>query len=314
MAEGKQTLYEILGVSQYATLDEIKAAHRAKTRALVSDQTGLTREEIQFRLQVLDMALATLSAPSSRDIYDTELGARTASRALVVKSPPAKSAPYNAVVVAEALHESYKTALAGTETSSSLAVFAESAANSAAALKKIFRVLLWLFGLFIVFKMSAGIFLATHHPVQYAKEKARAEDMVIVQDYYEKNGVRLASRAEVEMVEQEAARKQDEAARAQAAQERAQERENQFSNIARSEGDSITAQMQVAAAQKQLEEQRQQREEAWHQQQLTQQRMGPLVTPPDPNYYPPAYQRPGTSSYPPDDPPPQYDDSDGDAQ
>jgi hypothetical protein len=278
MAENKQTLYEILGVSPTATVDEIKAAHHARTRALVSGTTGLSREEIEFNLRLLDMALKTLSVPSSREIYDTELGARAPSRTLpvVVAGAPTRSGTYNAVAVAEALHESYQATRAGSETTRSLAIFAESAATSASVLKKIFRVLLGLFGVFIVFKISAGMYLATHPPVEYPKEKARAEDMVIVQDYYQKHGVRLASRAEVEMVETEAHRQENEANRAAAEQQRAQEREERFSEAARDEGNRISSNLQAAEARARAEEERQRREEEWRKEQENRQRSGPL--------------------------------------
>ncbi len=268
MAE-KQTLYEILGVSPTATLAEIKAAHHALTRALVGGETGLPRDEVQFKLQVLDMALNTLTAPWSRDAYDAELRARAPANrnlpAVSASNPLAQSPTFNAVVVADALHQSYKTALAGSD--NSLVVFAESAAASASALKKVLRALVGLFVLFVISRCSMGLYMNTHQSELYAKEKAKAEDMVVIQDYYQKHGIRPASRAEAEMLEQQAQREQDEANRIASEQRQQEERDRQFADQARREGERVSRNVEIAQAQAREQEERERREAEWAKQQ-----------------------------------------------
>ncbi len=276
MAENKQTLYEILGVSPAATLVEIKAAHHAQTRALVSGETGLSKEDVNFRLQVLDMALNTLSAPWSRDAYDAEMAARTraTTRNLPVTSgsPPSDSGRFNAIALADAIHQSYRTDLQRTEVTSSLSIFAGSAATSVSVARKIFRAFGGLLALFFVFKAATAMFVATHQPDLYAKEKAKAEELVIIQDYYQKHGIRPATRAEAEKLEAQARQEQYEASRIEADRRRDEENARRFAESGRMEAQEISREREFAEARAREEEERKRQHEEWAKQQEEQKR------------------------------------------
>ncbi len=274
MAEdNKQTLYEILGVSPQATLGEIKAAHRARSLELVSGQTGLSREEVNFQLQVLDLALTTLSASWSRDAYDAELAARAPASghnlALVPVSPTAVHTPaFNAVEVADALHQSYKTALAGSDTGHQLAVFAESASASVSALKKIFRLLAWLLIASVLLKGCLSMYAASHPPIDpYAKEKAWADDKLAIQDYYQKHGIHVASRAEAQMLLSRDAEEEGRRRAAEMEKQRQEQQSAQFAEMGRREGERVARDLAYADAQARAEEEREKREAEWKKQQ-----------------------------------------------
>ena len=225
MAANKQTLYELLGVSQNAALAEIKAAHLSRSRELIADNSGLTRDEVNFQLQVLDVALNTLSAQWSRDAYDAELAALASASGSTLPAVPRANLPsldsgVNALQLADELHHTYKKALAESDARNSLVIVAESVATSASVLKNGFRVLAGLLVLLAVFKISMALFAATHQADMYAKEKASAEEKVVIQDYYQKHGVRPASRAEAEMLEAQARQEQNEKNKAEAQRRR----------------------------------------------------------------------------------------------
>lgn len=71
MGTRKKTLYEILGVAPTATVADIRRAHQQLSRKLLLE--GGSREELNFKLQVLDVALHTLASPVSRDEYDAQI-------------------------------------------------------------------------------------------------------------------------------------------------------------------------------------------------------------------------------------------------
>ena len=73
MTYKKQTMYEILEVSSNASLLEIKVAHKLLIRTLVTEKLDLRREEIDLKLQMLDLAFNSLSDQASREAYDAQL-------------------------------------------------------------------------------------------------------------------------------------------------------------------------------------------------------------------------------------------------
>lgn len=79
MTTNKKTMYEILQVSSTASLAEIKAAHKRLSLEVMSASPALSREDCNFRLNLLDVALHTLSVPVLRDAYDAQLASTKAS-------------------------------------------------------------------------------------------------------------------------------------------------------------------------------------------------------------------------------------------
>lgn len=210
-------MYEILEVAPSASLPEIQAAHRRLSRNLMLGKLGLSREDIQNNLKLIDWALQTLSDQSSRDAYDAQLATRIAPKNAVV--PVTDGAM--PLKLAAAIQQTYKaTAAIETGPESPLGIISATAASSASALTKIFRVLVGLFALSAVVKCSTMI-LASHQPGRAPEAVSKAQEKVIIQEYYQTHGVRPGSKAEADLLEVENRRREN--AQREAAREKEQE-------------------------------------------------------------------------------------------
>jgi hypothetical protein len=265
-------MYEILEISPTASLEEIKAAHKRLSIRIMSGKLGLSREDCEFQLKVLDVALHTLSATALRDAYDAELAATAAA------GPGNVVVPYKANAVlsggeAKALQllaevqDTYKAASAGLETHrSAIKVVSSTVSTSAKSLKKILRGVIGLLVLGSI--LSVGkISFASRQGVPPSKEVAKAEEKLIILEYYRKYGVRPASRAEAEFLETENRRKENEQRAVEFAEKRREDEYLRFVEDSRRMGESIhnnivrdeTREMQK---QRELEEERRFQEEA----------------------------------------------------
>ncbi|HSM98596.1 MAG TPA: hypothetical protein VLS47_06230 [Gallionella sp.] len=274
MTDKKQTMYEMLGISQTATLPEIKAAHHRLTRALVSSGSGLAQEEVNHKLQVLDLALNTLSVQWSRDAYDAQLAAlnpsaNIASPALNVMKVP-QGAVFNPLQVAVAIEDTRRLAVSSKAGHPvPLAVMSATVSSSVSALRAIFRVFGGLLVLGIVIFTSMRI-AESRGEAPYPEMRAMAEEKVIIQDYYHKYGVRPASRAEAEALELENRRQANAQHIAELQRKKQEEDYARFVEQSRRDGEQITNDLQRAEESARYEEERKRREAAWAQQRAEQ--------------------------------------------
>lgn len=238
----KKTMYEILEVSPTASHADIKAAHKRLSIELMSGTLGLSREECDFKLNVLDVALHTLSVPVSRDAYDAQLASTkaTGNVALPIKSNVVSLGDEaKALRIVAAIEDSYKIAAANIdsfqfpikEVSSTVSV-------SARSLKRLLRVIIGLLVLGFILKMGQMAF-ASRQAGRPSSEVAKAEEKLIIQEYYKKHGVRPASRAEAEFLEQENRRKENEQREAAFAEKKKEEEYSRFVEESRSIGDRV---------------------------------------------------------------------------
>jgi flagellar biosynthesis GTPase FlhF len=249
MANTKKTLYEILEVPPSASFAEIQAAHRLLCRKFLLGKSGLSREDIDFNLKVLDVALRTLSDQVSRDAYDAQQSAR--------------NTPANAIVPLGADAASLKTAIeayqkvTGASQSSDdspLKIFSATAASSASALKRIFRVIVGLAVLAVVIKVSM-VTLAGRP----AGGISKAEEKVILQEYYQTHGVRPGSKTEADLLEVENRRKENERREAAREKEREEERERRFVEDSRRIGSQVSENLRRDAERARYEEEQEKR-------------------------------------------------------
>lgn len=266
----KKTMYEILAVSPTASQAEIKAAHKRLSLELMSGKLGLSREECNFQLSVLDVALHTLSVPVLRDAYDAGI-APTATHGNAVL--PIKSNVLSLVdgaktnKIAAAIEDNYKIAAMGMaslqfpikEVSSTVSL-------SASSLKKILRIVIILMVFGFVIKMGQLV-LASRRAGHPSVEVTKAEEKLIIQEYYKKHGVRPASRAEAEFLEQEARRKENEQREAAFAERRKEEEYRRFVNTSHDIGNQVHANLvqeeeRERQRQRYLAEEKRQKEEA----------------------------------------------------
>lgn len=263
MTTKKKTMYEILEVSPTASLAEIKAAHKRLSLKLMSGTLGLGREECDFKLNVLDVALNTLSTPVTRDAYDAQLASANApgNVALPIKSSAASLGDETkALKIVAAIEDSYKIAAANIdslqfpikEVSSTIGV-------SARSLKKLLRIIFGLMVLGLVLKIGQTA-LASRQGEFPPREVAKAEEKLIIQEYYKKYGVRPSSRAEAELLEQENRRKENEQRAAAFAEKKNEEEYSRFVENSQDEGDRIRENLVREAERERYEEMQRQNE------------------------------------------------------
>lgn len=266
-------MYEILEVSPTASLEEIKAAHKRLSIRIMSGKLGLSREDCEFKLKVLDVALHTLSATALRDAYDAELAATAAGAA-----PGNVVVPYKANAVlpggeARALQllaevqDTYKVAPASLETHrTAIKVISSTVSTSAKSLKIVLRGVIGLLVLGSI--LSVGkISFSSRQGVPPSKEVAKAEEKLIILEYYKKYGVRPASRAEAEFLETENRRKENEQRATEFAEKRREDEYRRFVEDSRRMGESVhndivQDEAQEMRRQRELEEERRFQEEA----------------------------------------------------
>lgn len=231
LAENKRSLYEILGVAPTASLAELKAGHRRLSLEIMSGKLGVSREDCDYRLQLLDVALSTLSDPCSRDAYDLQLAeASRANRSFPVSSAiGAGGAEGRAPQLAAVVEDVYKANVpAIDERQFQLAAVSQTVGASMRSLQIILRVVFWLLLLGIVIRLGSCTLAARMRPGLPPAAVAKAEEMLMIQAYFKQTGVRAASRAEVEALQAEARRLDDERREEEFKQRRADYESDRF--------------------------------------------------------------------------------------
>jgi flagellar biosynthesis GTPase FlhF len=119
---------------------------------------------------------------------------------------------------------------------SPLKLISATAASSASALKKIFRVIAGLAVLGVVIKISTMI-MAGRQPT--AGGISKADEKVILQEYYQTHGVRPASRIEADLLEVENRRKENEQRQAEREKQREEDQYRKFVEESRRIGNQV---------------------------------------------------------------------------
>ena len=255
MATKKKTFYEILALSPSLTI------------ALKSQQKLFKPEEYELKLKIINLAFNMLSIPASRTAYDAELAASRAAR-----PEPATS---NAIALrpdAEAMSLKAEALARRAETISlrvdALAMKSDiGAINSlenyqgpgssgafglTPSLKKIIMFLGFMLAGWMVLQVISLLFF-NRNAGMISDAAAKAEEKVIIQEYYQTHGVRAKSRAEVELLEAEDRRKENEtraverdAFKAERDKQKAEDNARRFEEDARRRADQVSANLQYS--------------------------------------------------------------------
>ena len=259
MTDNKQTMYEILEVSPSASLPEIKAAHKLLTRSLISEKLGLRREEIELKLQMLDVALNTLSNQAARDAYDAQLASRKIP-ANIALSPitdvMTRGSDSRALMLAAAIVDTHKmAAYSGKSHVTPLAIMSTTVDSSVSSIKKILRAITGLLAMGAVIKVALMI-LANNRPERPPDAVSKTDEKVIIQEYYQQNGVRPGSKAEVDLLEIENRRKVNEQRAAELEQKKKDEEYSRFVEESKRKGEQVSYDMQRAEEQARYQSER----------------------------------------------------------
>ena len=218
----KQTLYEVLAVSPTASAQEIQDAYQQKWNALLLEKDSLSLEDFNFRQQLLTLARSTLSNPDERSFYDIKL-----ANAVAPNETDEMEWKANALMVSASSDNLSRRADTLALHADALALRAEamairaglpggalppSADGAKSPIKRTVAIIGTVIATLMVLQMIAMYFSARSQ-----QAAIKAEEKVIIQEYYQTYGVRPESVAEVRRLEAENRRKASEESAAERA-------------------------------------------------------------------------------------------------
>lgn len=179
MIHAKKTLYEVLELNKYATHLEISKAYENLSQQLKLKETILGAEEVQLKQKVLDFAYDTLSIESSRQTYDAKLSAPS----FPVTSP-------GPIKLEVAIEE-----------------------HSPSPVRKLLTIIAGVMVIWLLMQMIF-VFVAYRNNRHLAEDVAnisasQADEKVRMQEYYQEHGVRVGSKIEADLLENEERRKEE---------------------------------------------------------------------------------------------------------
>jgi curved DNA-binding protein CbpA len=265
----KKTMYEMLEVSPNASDAEIKTAYLRVIQKLQSELNDENRGKIEFSLKVVNVAFNTLSVPRTREAYDARLAAL---------NPPANSgASLSIVPIASAVDPSSLKAEAMSLKAEAVSLRAdvmalkveanypapaesvlEKSSSMLSPFKKAFAIVGTLVAIGMVIQLIFML-MVNRSAVQVVGGNAKAEEKVMLQDYYQQTGVRVGSKAEMDLLEA-ANRRDEKAERESKEQERAKQEEvrkyERFVEESRREGERVSENLRIAEERARYEEER----------------------------------------------------------
>lgn len=286
MATKKKTFYEILAISPNASQQEIQASHDSLIIALKSQQKLFKPEDYDSKLKMIALAFNMLSIPASRDAYDAELAANretrpdaSASKALTLR-PDAETLSLKAEALALRA-EAMSLRADALSMKSDIGAFsnfgnyqgpgASASAGPMSFLKK--------FAMFLGFLAAAWMVIQVLFLLVFNRNTggnsemaARAEEKMIIQEYYQTHGVRAKNRAEVELLQAEERRKSEEnrqiereAYKAERDKEKAEAAARRFEEEARQRADQVSAELRYAENKAREQAEREEAQKIWKQ-------------------------------------------------
>jgi hypothetical protein len=238
----KPTLYEILGIPRNADIATIAHASQAQLDVLAQGTSGLDAAQLATRQQMIRIAVSTLKDPSSRLTYDARLAqedslsnpetathtfssatAASITDALVLRpttsaAPGHDSAHLRAEALslkAEALSLKADAMILQASAGANSLVASRPGTHSAAAgwlegiaAGRMWRVLIFML-ILLVIAMSFSR-CAVHGPAQREASESKAGERAALQEYFQTYGVRPANMAEMELLQAERKRKDNE--------------------------------------------------------------------------------------------------------
>lgn len=222
--KAKQTLYEILGVDPRSGLPELQAAFSVRMAALEQARSTLAPQAFSDRVQVLRVALSTLSDASSRFSYDAKLiasrnpvGAPEVGLALVPMVAEASNASADVradalSLRADALSLRADAMMLRAKAENPKARSADVARTVASGTLTGFKYLTRAIGLLVI--VAIGAFGLTRcmtgdSSAYRARLEAKAAEKTALQEYFQTYGVRPANMAELELLEAERRRREN---------------------------------------------------------------------------------------------------------
>lgn len=243
-----QTLYEVLGVAQGAGTAELRAAYRREAGALEASRSRMSPQSFNDRSQLLRMAMSTLVDPASRHGYDiklaasrgTDLATEPMGLALVPLAPQpeavanARADALSLRADALSLRADAMLLRAGVDAPASAAgeVARTVASGTMSALKYFVRAV----GLLVLMGVLAFSLTRCMRGDPAARSTAletKANERTALQEYYQTHGMRPANMAELELLEAERRRRENQGRSEAQDREKAERDARRFDDDAR---------------------------------------------------------------------------------
>ena len=257
----KQSLYEILGVDERAGLPELQAAFNARMSALEQTRGTMAAQVFSDKVQVLRVALSTLSDAVYRLTYDAKLaaardpvGAPGGGLALVPMAADAAKASNDVradalSLRADALSLRADAMMLRAQTESPRAHSADMARTVASGTLTGFKYLTRAIGLLVIVAVAAfGLTRCMNGDSSdyRARAEAKMAEKTALQEYFQTHGVRPANMAELELLEAERRRRENNERAGSQDQTKAEREARQFEEDSRRRGREVSENLQVA--------------------------------------------------------------------
>jgi hypothetical protein len=260
----KRSLYEILGVAQDAPVEDIQNAYQDRLHQLEQGRERMGADQFNDRLQMLRVALSTLTDAAARLSYDAKLAASRPSSA----PPPLSAAPLSLAplpadatsVQAEAL-SLRADALALRADAMLLRAGLESqlARQEEPDAMRYAKLFTRAVGLLVIVGVSAFALtrcMATRTQVDRLQMESKAAEKAALQDYQMTHGVRPANVAEMELLEAERRKAENQERTTQWEKDKAEEAQRRFLEESRRRGAQVAEDLRRAEEQARLRAER----------------------------------------------------------
>jgi curved DNA-binding protein CbpA len=286
----KKTLYEFLKIPATASDADIQAAYERTSAQLQAHKDRISPDDFDFKLKVLNVAYRTLSTPSERAAYDARIAPpvpeptlpTAASLALAPQPVDADALALRAEAMAlraDAMTMRADAMALRTGAATPYPVFRESssfsaqlAASTARQSSSLQRKLAMVLGTLVAVLAIAQVFTMVVNSrraemaeaaAAAAAAKAQADDKVLLQEYYQTHGVRPANRAELELLQAEDRRKENEKRLVERDKTQAEQSAKRFEDESRRRGDQVSAELRIAELQAKEQARREDERLAW---------------------------------------------------
>lgn len=215
MTTQKKTLYEVLEVSPMASFSEIHTAHRRLSQNLELSKTAMNREDVDLKLKLVSLAFQTLKDQNSRDAYDAKLATHTVTpnvpAPINVDALSLKADAISLKADAAALKADAVLLKADTMALKIIAAPSRAAAGAhhRSPLKMVLTIIASLMAIGMVIQVVFVVWLSFNKDAAMGAA-SKAEEKVILQEYYQEHGVRPGSKTEADLLEMENKRKENE--------------------------------------------------------------------------------------------------------
>jgi curved DNA-binding protein CbpA len=248
----KKTLYEVLNVARDASFAQIQAHHTAELQKLHSPDNGLSPEEAITHMKLVNMAFDVLKDTMSRNAYDAKLNQHSSvalqpmspnSQALSLKvDAAALKADAAAIMAQAAMISAQSMALQHGTPHATAGLGGLAAGGFGRGLKLALTVLgaLVAVGL-VMMALTAGKRSAMRPDLE---EETKTHEKMVIQEYYQRTGVRANSKIEVDLLEAENRRKETVLRDEQRTAEKKEREEQRFAEETRRLSERVSQDLQ----------------------------------------------------------------------